>query len=115
MTVRSGVGGYNVLPSRYSQTPLRDITSIARRVEADATESHIQFENEINITTPILTMAAKNVDIVMESKSKDSDFIIPPKKLMNSIDKVRRIWMEEQQRLQRTSTAKMADRARKEH
>ncbi|KAL9233151.1 hypothetical protein vseg_008181 [Gypsophila vaccaria] len=126
MTVRRrGLRRRNVLPSWYPRTPLiaraierRRAELQDQRVEAPlgkgyATPSHIQVENEINQSTYVPTMASKNIDTVTDAKMTDSDFITPQKKLMSSIDKVRQIWLEENRRLERTPTAKRADRERK--
>ncbi|KAH9606120.1 hypothetical protein KSS87_007262 [Heliosperma pusillum] len=131
VAVRSGQGRRSVLPSYYPRTPLRDITSIVRAIErrraelrdqrdeeapeeASVPPSDTQLENETNILTPAVpAMPAKNMDNVTDENSKVSEMVTPQRKLLNSIDKVRQIWVEEQQRIEKTPAAKKAERARK--
>ncbi|XP_074292051.1 protein GIGAS CELL1-like [Silene latifolia] len=130
MTVRSGQGRRSLLPSYYPRTPLRDITAIVRAIErrraelrdqrdeapeqeVNAPSSSSQLENETNILAPVLALAAKNMDNVTDENSNVLEMATPQKKLLNSIDKVRQIWVEEQQRVENTPAAKKAERARK--
>nr|ASM93580.1 OSDLb [Dianthus caryophyllus] len=134
---RDGGRGRSQLPSWHPRTPLRDITDIMRAIErrraelglnedADVQQEHnnAQTEQDIGTSTPIPTLAAKpklspttqlvrikagNADWSVDS----SDFVTPQKKLLNSIEKVREVWLESQRKLERTPAAKRAERENK--
>lgn len=81
--------------------------------------------NEIGASTPLPTIlmkpqpspstqAMKIMDhITLKDIQEDPDFLTPQKKLLESIEKVREVWLEEQRKLERTPAAKKAERERK--
>ncbi|KAH9602697.1 hypothetical protein KSS87_018266 [Heliosperma pusillum] len=140
---RGGGRGRSQLPSWYPRTPLRDITGIMRAIERrraelssnqdtqaqqednnNAEPGNTLHEPEIGASTPMPTitlkpqsspttqlwrMKAGNADWTVDS----SDFLTPEKKLLNSIEKVREVWLEDQRKLERTPAAKRAERDNK--
>ncbi|KAK9748145.1 hypothetical protein RND81_02G039000 [Saponaria officinalis] len=135
---RGGSRGRSQLPSWYPRTPLRDITAIVRAIERRRAELGLnqdaeaqqerndarQEQNDISVSTPAPTIAIKpqpspatqlvrikagNADWSVDG----SDFLTPQKKLLNSIEKVREVWLENQRKLERTPAAKRAERESK--
>lgn len=59
-------------------------------------------------------MKFKIVDrITLNEKWEDADFMTPEKKLLDSIEKVREVWLKEQRKFERTPAAKKAEREKK--
>ncbi|KAK9664969.1 hypothetical protein RND81_14G080900 [Saponaria officinalis] len=129
-SVRQSQRRRSLLPSWHPRTPLRDITAIARAIErrraelqdqrhepsvpeSDAPSSSSQLENETNIPTPTPTIPVKISDDVKDENANASEPMTPEKRLLNSIDTVRQIWVEEQERVEKTPAAKKAERDRK--
>ncbi|KAL9237540.1 hypothetical protein vseg_012075 [Gypsophila vaccaria] len=130
VTVRNSQRRRSLLPSWHPRTPLRDITAIARAIErrraelqdqrheapvqeTNAASSSSQLENEANIQTPTPTIPVKNEDDIKDEKAEDSELMTPEKRLLNSIDTVRDIWVKEQEKVEKTPAAKKAERDRK--
>nr|ASM93579.1 OSDLa [Dianthus caryophyllus] len=128
--LRNVQGRRSVLPSWHPRTPLRDITAIARAIERRRAElqeqrretsvpessaaSSSQPENETNIPTPTPTIPVKILDSdVKDEIAGDSESMTPEKRLLNSIDTVRQVWVEEQEKVEKTPAAKKAERDRK--
>ncbi|XP_010672481.2 protein GIGAS CELL1 [Beta vulgaris subsp. vulgaris] len=126
-SVRKGQGRGSILPSWYPRTPLRDITAIVRAIErkraelrdndqmiespqqeTNSLDTTTELNNEMSISTP--PQACKFKDDNASKKGKDIEFFTPQKKLLNSIEKVRHIWLEDQRKLERTPAAKKAER-----
>lgn len=123
-SARKDHGRSSVLPSWYPRTPLRDITAIVRAIERKRAElrdeqtveapqqetDNTQLGHEKNISTPI-PQACKVKDSIADQKGKDTADIFPSqKKLLNSIEKVRHVWLEDQRKLEKTPAAKKAER-----
>ncbi|XP_074277870.1 protein GIGAS CELL1-like [Silene latifolia] len=140
---RGGGRGRRQLPSWYPRTPLRDITGIMRAIESrraelglnqdteaqqednnNAEPGNIQRVPEIDASTPVPTITFKpqpspasqmwimktgNADWTIDS----SEFLTPEKKLLNSIEKVREAWLEDQRKLERTPAAKRVEEEKK--
>nr|GMC66002.1 protein POLYCHOME-like [Ipomoea batatas]GMD85717.1 protein POLYCHOME-like [Ipomoea batatas] len=101
--------------------PLQDITNITR-----AYERRREFLREIEPGTPLLrdvaTPSARlerppSVDKlaikILNENVQDWEFLTPLKKLLNSIDRVERVFKEELQKLQRTPSARKAQREKR--
>ncbi|XP_074317058.1 protein POLYCHOME-like [Silene latifolia] len=135
-----GRGRRNQLPSWYPRTPLRDITGIMRAIERRREElglnrdsetpqeennaSNQQLDPEFVASTPIPTITVKpqvspatqllRMKIGNGGWTVDgSDSLTPQKKLLNSIEKVREVWLEDQRKLERSPAAKRAEREKK--
>ena len=50
---------------------------------------------------------------IRDNKDKPLNFLTPQKRLLDSIEKVREIWLEDQKKLARTPAAKKAEREKK--
>ncbi|KAL9239463.1 hypothetical protein vseg_013782 [Gypsophila vaccaria] len=134
---RGGGRGRSQLPSWHPRTPLRDITDIMRAIERRRAElglnqeadvqqeqNNAQPEADISASTPPPTIAVKPQPspatqlVRIKARNADwsvdgSDFLTPQKKLLNSIEKVREVWLENQKKLERTPAAKRAERENK--
>ncbi|GMH08190.1 hypothetical protein Nepgr_010030 [Nepenthes gracilis] len=131
-----------VLHSRYPRTPLRDITAVVRAIErrrallhdteatrdplqqTDTPATGSQHENGISERTPMPTTvkgkpqtspASQLWKIVLRVTDENDKgaFLTPEKKLLNSIEKVREVWLDEQRKIESTPAAKKAERERK--
>ncbi|XP_057517327.1 protein POLYCHOME-like isoform X2 [Amaranthus tricolor] len=134
--------GSGTLPYWYPRAPLRDVTAIAiesRRAELNQTteEASLPQENtnaeamvastseldqQVGSSTP-LPVSVKSEPFtathlwktprIRDNKDKPLNFLTPQKRLLDSIEKVREIWLEDQKKLARTPAAKKAEREKK--
>lgn len=138
-----GRGRGSRLPIWYPRTPLRDITAIVRAIERRTAElnqtseapqeennaqavaaSSAEAEQEIGSQTPLPTISVKPLPSpatkewkitprISDNNELSSDFVTPQKRLLNSIEKVREVWLEDQKKLEKTPAAKRAEREKK--
>nr|GMD90515.1 protein POLYCHOME-like [Ipomoea batatas] len=104
--------------------PLQDITNITR-----AHERRRELLREVEPGTPLLrddpTVATPSARLerppsvdklaikILNENVQDWEFLTPLKKLLNSIDRVERVFKEELQKLQRTPSARKAEREKR--
>nr|GMD85719.1 ras-related protein RABA4d-like [Ipomoea batatas] len=133
----------SALPSWYPRRPLQDITYITRayqrrrerlregeegvepgtpllrdQTSLDPTVATPSAQLEHNPPiTPFPTLRSRlcppSVDKLKDQNVQDWEFLTPEKKLLNSIDTVERVFKEELQKLQRTPSAKKAEREKR--
>lgn len=92
--------------------------------EQTVAASTAELEQEIGSQTPLPTISVKpqpspatkvwmitprNID----NNEMSSDFLTPQKRLLNSIEKVREVWLEDRKKLEKTPAAKRAEREKK--
>lgn len=89
---------------------LRDDQTIeAPQQEDGASTSSNQLDQEKGISKPS-PESCEVTDDNADRKGKEVAFFTPRKKLLNSIEKVRHIWLEDQRKLERTPAARKAER-----
>nr|ASM93581.1 OSDLc [Dianthus caryophyllus] len=135
-----GRGNRGQLPSWYPRTPLRDITDIMRAIErrraelglnqdSETPEAHDNAANpevdrELVVSTPMPTIVVKPrlspaaqlsimKAITAECSVDNFDSLTPQKQLLNSIEKVRQVWVHQRLKLEKTPCARRVERENK--